>query len=148
MRRSTCDLSRGIVVFTGDNGAGKTNLLEAISLLTPGRGLRRATYDEIAREGSAGGFAIHATARRAVRPVRDRHRNGRAATAGETRPARAHQRRNGTNRPTTCSNGCACVWLTPAMDALFTGPASDRRRFLDRLVLAIDPAPRPARAGL
>ena len=54
------DLEPGMVVFSGENGAGKTNLLEAISLLTPGRGLRRAPYGEVAREGSTGGFAVHA----------------------------------------------------------------------------------------
>ena len=50
----------GAVVLSGDNGAGKTNLLEAISLLTPGRGLRRAPYADVAREGGDGGFAVHA----------------------------------------------------------------------------------------
>ncbi|TKA98712.1 MAG: DNA replication and repair protein RecF, partial [Mesorhizobium sp.] len=54
------DLDPGAVVFSGDNGAGKTNLLEAISLLTPGRGLRRAPSAEVAREGGDGGFALHA----------------------------------------------------------------------------------------
>ncbi len=53
-------LRPGPVVFTGENGAGKTNLLEAISFLSPGRGLRRATYAEIARDGAADGFAVHA----------------------------------------------------------------------------------------
>ncbi|RVA86335.1 AAA family ATPase, partial [Mesorhizobium sp. M7A.F.Ca.CA.004.02.1.1] len=56
----TIDLAPGAVVFSGDNGAGKTNLLEAISLLTPGRGLRRAPYVDVAREGGDGGFALHA----------------------------------------------------------------------------------------
>ncbi len=56
----TIDLAPGAVVFSGDNGAGKTNLLEAISLLTPGRGLRRAPYADVAREGGDGGFALHA----------------------------------------------------------------------------------------
>ncbi len=54
------DLKPGAVVLTGDNGAGKTNLLEAVSLFTPGRGLRRAPYGEVAREGGDGGFALHA----------------------------------------------------------------------------------------
>ncbi|TGR63925.1 DNA replication and repair protein RecF, partial [Mesorhizobium sp. M2D.F.Ca.ET.223.01.1.1] len=51
------DLAAGPVVLSGDNGAGKTNLLEAISLLTPGRGLRRAPYADVAREGGDGSFA-------------------------------------------------------------------------------------------
>jgi len=54
------DFRPGAVVLTGDNGAGKTNLLEAVSLLAPGRGLRRAAYGEVAREGGDGGFALHA----------------------------------------------------------------------------------------
>ncbi|MBN8972613.1 MAG: UbiD family decarboxylase, partial [Rhizobiales bacterium] len=55
------DLKPGAVVLTGENGAGKTNLLEAVSLFSPGRGLRRAPYAEMAREGAGGGgFAIHA----------------------------------------------------------------------------------------
>ncbi|MEQ1954070.1 DNA replication/repair protein RecF [Mesorhizobium sp. CN2-181] len=125
------------IVFAGDNGAGKTNLLEAISLLAPGRGLRRATYEEIARDGSEGGFAVHATLDGAFGTVEIG-----TGTAGYSAP-------DGSRR--TRINGAAAksaeamlewvrvVWLTPAMDALFTGPAADRRRFLDRLVLAIDP---------
>ena len=50
----------GFVVFFGDNGAGKTNLLEALSLLSPGRGIRRATYGEMARQGGSGGFLVRA----------------------------------------------------------------------------------------
>src|SRR4051812_6354418 len=53
-------LRPGAVVLTGENGAGKTNLLEPVSSLSPGRGLRRANYGEIARHGAAGGFAVHA----------------------------------------------------------------------------------------
>jgi DNA replication and repair protein RecF len=125
------------IVFAGDNGAGKTNLLEAISLLAPGRGLLRATYEEITREGSEGGFAVHATLDGAFGVVEIG-----TGTAGYSAP-------DGSRR--TRINGAAAksaeamlewvrvVWLTPAMDALFTGPAADRRRFLDRLVLAIDP---------
>jgi DNA replication and repair protein RecF len=125
------------VVFTGDNGAGKTNLLEAVSLLAPGRGLRRAAYDEIAREGGAGGFAVHASLDGTLGPVEIG-----TGTAGSIAPDGGRRVRiNGA----TARSGEALlewlrvVWLTPAMDALFTGPAGDRRRFLDRLVLAIDP---------
>ena len=100
------DLDPGIVVFSGDNGAGKTNLLEAISLLTPGRGLRRAAYAEIAREGSTGGFAVHARLDGPSGALRDRHRHVRSGTRRRHEPAGAHQR-SARNRPTTCSNGCA-----------------------------------------
>ena len=79
--RSTC--GRAPVVLTGDNGAGKTNLLEAISLLTPGRGLRRAAYADMAREGGAGGFAVHAELDGAGGDGRDRHRHVRRRAGGE-----------------------------------------------------------------
>jgi DNA replication and repair protein RecF len=123
----------GAVVFTGDNGAGKTNLLEAISLLTPGRGLRRAPYAEVAREGGDGGFALHAV----LDGPEGQVEIGTGIVAGDT--AR-RVRINGApaRSPDAMLEWLRVVWLTPAMDALFTGPAGDRRRFLDRLVLAID----------
>ncbi|MGB3645163.1 MAG: DNA replication/repair protein RecF [Mesorhizobium sp.] len=127
------DLRPGAVVFTGDNGAGKTNLLEAVSLFTPGRGLRRAPYGEVAREGGDGGFALHA----AIDGPEGEVEIGTGMIAGE---ASRRVRINGA--PARSADAMLewlrVVWLTPAMDALFTGPAGDRRRFLDRLVLAID----------
>ena len=133
----------GLVVFSGDNGAGKTNLLEAISLLSPGRGLRRATYEEIARNGAVGRLRGPCAARRLLRHLRDRHRHGRPRNP----PGRESEAETG--RRVRINQGAAAaedlldwlrvLWLTPAMDALFTGPGGDRRRFLDRLVLAIDP---------
>jgi DNA replication and repair protein RecF len=125
------------VVFSGDNGAGKTNLLEAISLLAPGRGLRRATYEEIAREGSDGGFAVHAMLDGAFGTSEIG-----TGTAGSLSPEGGRKIRiNGApaKGADALLEWVRVVWLTPAMDALFTGPAADRRRFLDRLVLAIDP---------
>ena len=130
------DLKPGPVVFTGDNGAGKTNLLEAISLLTPGRGLRRATYGEIAREGSRGGFAIHA---RLDGPFGVCEIG--TGTSGQEAGGETGRRVRINAAPKSAEDlleWLRVVWLTPAMDALFTGPAGDRRRFLDRLVLAID----------
>ena len=131
------DLSPGAVVFSGDNGAGKTNLLEAISLLTPGRGLRRAPYGDVAREGGDGGFALHA---RLDGPQGEAEIgtgiSGDAAGEGGRRV-----RINGATARSAedMLEWLRVVWLTPAMDGLFTGPAGDRRRFLDRLVLAVDP---------
>lgn len=132
------ELRPGPVVLTGDNGAGKTNLLEAVSLLTPGRGLRRAAYAGVAREGGDGGFALHA---RLDGPAGQAEigtgiSGGDAAGEGGRRvringaPARSAEE---------MLEWLRVMWLTPSMDALFTGPAGDRRRFLDRLVLAIDP---------
>jgi DNA replication and repair protein RecF len=127
------DLRPGAVVFTGDNGAGKTNLLEAISLFTPGRGLRRAPYGDVAREGGDGGFALHA----ALDGPQGNVEIGTGIVAGD---AARRVRINGAPARSTDAmlEWLRVVWLTPAMDALFTGPAGDRRRFLDRLVLAID----------
>jgi DNA replication and repair protein RecF len=126
------------VVFTGENGAGKTNLLEAISFLSPGRGLRRATYTDVTREGAADGFAIHATINNPQGSVEIG--TGLAGNAaGDT------GRRVRVNGVTVASadellDYSRVLWLVPAMDGLFTGAAADRRRFLDRMVLAIDPA--------
>ncbi|TPN02679.1 DNA replication/repair protein RecF [Mesorhizobium sp. B2-3-3] len=130
------DLAPGPVVFSGDNGAGKTNLLEAISFLTPGRGLRRAPYADVAREGGDGGFALHARLDGPDGQVEI----GTGISGGDSEGGR-RVRINGANARSAedMLEWLRVVWLTPAMDALFTGPAADRRRFLDRLVLAIDP---------
>lgn len=131
------DLRPGAVIFTGDNGAGKTNLLEAISLFTPGRGLRRAPYGEIAREGGDGGFALHTRLDGPLGEIEI----GTGVAGGEA-PGESGRRVRINGAATRSAEDMLewlrVVWLTPAMDALFTGPAGDRRRFLDRLVLAID----------
>lgn len=132
----TIDLAPGPVVFSGDNGAGKTNLLEAISFLTPGRGLRRAPYADVAREGGDGGFALHARLDGPDGQVEI----GTGISGGEGEGGRRVRINGATARSAEdMLEWLRVVWLTPAMDALFTGPAADRRRFLDRLVLAIDP---------
>ena len=122
----------GFVVLTGDNGAGKTNVLEAVSLLAPGRGLRRASLAEMARQGGSGGFGVAATLNDDVELA-----TGIASTA----PSRRIVRINGA--PATAAalaEWLTILWLTPAMDRLFVEPASERRRFLDRLTLALAPA--------
>ncbi|TIS93232.1 MAG: DNA replication and repair protein RecF, partial [Mesorhizobium sp.] len=130
------DVAPGAVVFSGDNGAGKTNLLEAISFLTPGRGLRRAPYGDVAREGGDGGFALHARLDGPDGEVEI----GTGISGGDTAESGRRVRINGAPaRAEGMLEWLRVVWLTPAMDSLFTGPAADRRRFLDRLVLAIDP---------
>ncbi|KQZ94018.1 recombinase RecF [Mesorhizobium sp. Root157] len=129
-------LTAGVVVLTGDNGAGKTNLLEAVSLLTPGRGLRRAPYAEVAREGGDGGFALHAK----LDGPNGQADIGTGFAGVESGEAGRRVRINGA--PARSADDLLewlrVVWLTPSMDSLFTGPAGDRRRFLDRMVLAID----------
>ncbi|MEO5494851.1 MAG: DNA replication/repair protein RecF [Sphingomonas sp.] len=120
---------RGFVVLTGDNGAGKTNVLEAVSLLAPGRGLRRAALSEMARQGGDGGFGVAATLDGDVEI-------GTGTQAGA--PERRIVRINGANHSATAlAEWLTVLWLTPAMDRLFVEPAGERRRFLDRLTLAL-----------
>jgi DNA replication and repair protein RecF len=125
----------GLVVLTGDNGAGKTNLLEAISLLSPGRGLRGAILSGMARTGGSGGFAVSAHLTSSSDPVS--LGTGTSASAPERRQVRI----NGAQASaTSLAEWLSVLWLTPAMDRLFLEGASGRRRFLDRLVLALSPA--------
>jgi len=133
----TLELRPGSVVFTGDNGAGKTNLLEAISLLTPGRGLRRAAYGEIARDGNGDGFTVHA---RIEGPFGSCEIGTGTGAATGQEPGRKVRINGATAKSAEeMLEWLRVTWLTPAMDQLFTGPPGDRRRFLDRLVLATDP---------
>jgi DNA replication and repair protein RecF len=140
--RNYADLSvrfaPGVITLTGPNGAGKTNLLEAISLLTPGRGLRRATFEEIVRHGAAR-WAVAATIER--NGAEDRIGAGLVEAApGETAVRKVRINRAPADSAETLLDYLRVLWLTPAMDGLFTGAAGDRRRFLDRLVLTIDPS--------
>src|SRR5690606_25426997 len=114
-------------------------LLEAISFLSPGRGLRRATLAEAAREGATDGFAIHASLEGPFGECEIG--TGTTGQDGAGEPVRKVRINGATARSADeLTEWLRVIWLTPAMDTLFTGPAGDRRRFLDRLVLAIDPA--------
>ena len=128
----------GPVVLTGANGAGKTNLIEAVSLLAPGRGLRRATMEELAFSEGDGAWAIWAEIEGMLGLAT--LGTGIDPPAGEesipTRKCRID--RESVGSATAFADHLRVVWLTPAMDPLFNGPASERRRFLDRLVLAVD----------
>jgi len=125
-----------LVAFTGENGAGKTNLLEALSLFSPGRGLRRAELSECVRVGAAGfSVAIELEEDGETRPM------GLGFAAGANGPERVNRiDRASVASARNFSDHLRLVWLTPSMDPLLSGPASERRKFLDRLVLAIDPA--------
>jgi DNA replication and repair protein RecF len=128
-----------LVVLTGENGVGKTNLLESISLLAPGRGLRRAAFDEITRHGAGGGWAVAATI------VRGGEETRIGTGLVDSVPGEGRTRRVRLNGATASSadrllDYLRVLWLTPAMDGLFLGPAAERRRFLDRLVLTMDAA--------
>ncbi|SFS05825.1 DNA replication/repair protein RecF [Sphingomonas jatrophae] len=126
------DAGPGIVVLTGENGAGKTNVLEALSLLAPGRGLRGAALSEMARSEGPGNFAVAAELGGG-----DRIGTGTLAAAPERRQVRVN---GATASAAALAERLALLWLTPAMDRLFTESPGGRRRFLDRLVLALDPA--------
>jgi DNA replication and repair protein RecF len=131
-------LSGDHVVITGENGAGKTNLLEAVSFLSPGRGMRRAVLSDVAREGSSNGFAISATVEMDGEEVQLGTGTFGDMPGGEL--ARRLRVNGAAQKSTdTLTDYLRVVWVTPQMDGLFSGPAADRRRFLDRLVLAIDP---------
>ncbi len=128
----------GPVVLTGANGAGKTNIIEAISLLTPGRGLRRATLDEVAFAEGDGAWAINAEIE-GMLGLATLGTGIDAPAAEETAPTRRYRiDREAATSATAFADHLRVVWLIPAMDPLFNGPASERRRFLDRLVLAVD----------
>lgn len=132
------EFSSGIVVITGNNGVGKTNLLEAISLLSPGRGLRRATLSSIESEGKSAGFSVYAELDGPEGEFSIG--TGTAANTDSSEAGRKVRINGSTARSSTdLLDWLRIVWMTPAMDRLFTGPGSDRRRFLDRMVLAIDP---------
>ena len=131
----------GIVILTGENGAGKTNLLEALSLLAPGRGLRAAALSAMARQAGGGAFAVSARLDRddAEPAQADAILIGTGTTPSA--PDRRQVRINGAPASaTSLAEWLSLLWLTPAMDRLFTEAASGRRRFLDRLVLALEPA--------
>jgi DNA replication and repair protein RecF len=127
-----------LVVLVGPNGAGKTNLLEAISLFSPGRGLRRADMTELAFNEGDGSWAISAevdgalglaTLGTGIEPPAN-------ADAAQVRKYRIDREPAGS--AAAFADHVRVIWLVPAMDQLFAGPASERRRFLDRLVLAVD----------
>jgi DNA replication and repair protein RecF len=153
----------GFVVLTGENGAGKTNILEAVSLLAPGRGLRRAALSDMARQGGSGGFGVAAMLFSSPSRLREGlgegvfepasseqalprplpQAGGEIAIATGTQPSAPERRivrvQGAPVAATALAEWLTILWLTPAMDRLFVEPASERRRFLDRLTLALNP---------
>jgi DNA replication and repair protein RecF len=132
------DAPTGLIALTGPNGVGKTNLLEAISLLTPGRGLRGADFPSIGKSDGKGGWAASAI----VSAGENETQLGTAWTPSETDGAQAAravlvdghlQKSSG-----ALANYLRIVWLTPALDRLFSGAASERRRYLDRMTALFD----------
>ncbi len=132
------ELDERHVVLTGENGSGKTNLMEAVSFLSPGRGLRRAAYDRVGQANASGAWSVFCELEGAEGPVAIGTGLSESAAGIDTQ---RKVRINGTQAKTIDEllDHSRIVWLTPTMDGLFTGPASERRKFLDRFVLAIDP---------
>lgn len=135
-RAASLQVQGDLVILVGPNGAGKTNVIEAISLFAPGRGLRRATLDELAFAEGDGSWAVAAEVEGAlglatlgtgIDAVPDGRESRKCRVDREPVPSAA-----------AFAHHLRVVWLTPAMDQLFLGPPAERRRFLDRLVLAVD----------
>lgn len=120
------------VAITGPNGAGKTNILEAVSLLSPGRGLRRAAAEDLARKPESLGWKISAQVQGLAAP----HEVETWAEPGEARQVRIDGK-----AATQASLGrvLRVLWLVPAMDRLWIEAAEGRRRFLDRMTLSFYP---------
>ena len=136
---ASLDVTGKLVVLTGPNGAGKTNLIEAISLLAPGRGLRRATFEEIAFTEGDGSWAASGEIEGMLGLAT--LGTGIARAPGDMNMMRSREcriDREPVGSATAFADHLRVIWLVPAMDSMFVGPASERRRFLDRLVLAVD----------
>ncbi len=127
-------LDAPMVAIIGENGAGKTNILEALSLFMPGRGLRRADLNDVIRQGAPHGFAISL----AIEGGLGLAQLGAGFEPGVEGGRRCRINREPVGSATAFADHCRVIWLTPDNDGLFRGPAGDRRRFLDRLVLAVD----------
>ncbi len=137
-RTAQIELASGPVVLVGPNGAGKTNLIEAISFLAPGRGLRRATLEEVAFQEGDGSWAISADIEGAL-GLATLGTGIEASPGGEAITSRKCRiDREPTASVAALSDHLRVLWLVPAMDQMFNGPASERRRFLDRLALTVD----------
>jgi DNA replication and repair protein RecF len=127
-----------VVVLVGPNGAGKTNCIEAISFLSPGRGLRRARLEDVADNQGDGSWAVSAEVEGALGLATLGTGIDAPSAEASTTSRRCRIDREPVPSATAFGDHLRMVWLTPAMDGLFLGPSSDRRRFFDRLVLAID----------
>ncbi|MFU8825212.1 DNA replication/repair protein RecF [Yoonia sp.] len=131
-KRAVLELDARPMAIYGPNGAGKTNIIEAISLLSPGRGLRRAGADDLARRPESLGWKITAI----LQSLHQVHELETWAEAGSPRQLRI----DGKSAPQTALGRIARVlWLVPSMDRLWIEGAEGRRRFLDRATLSFEP---------
>lgn len=127
-------LASNFVILTGSNGAGKTNILEALSYLTPGRGLRSAQLGDLQNRELRVPWGIHAVVEVSFGPV-DIHMNPDPVKSKRIIKIQGEQVKS----QSVLGDYLSCLWLTPQMDRLFIEAASARRRFLDRMVFAFDP---------
>jgi DNA replication and repair protein RecF len=137
-RAAQIEVADAPVVLIGPNGAGKTNLIEAISFLAPGRGLRRATLDEVAFQEGDGSWAVAADIDGALGLATLGTGIEAPATEDTAVTRKCRIDREPAVSVAALSDHVRVIWLVPAMDQMFNGPASERRRFLDRLALAVD----------
>src|ERR1700691_1848313 len=135
---ASLDVGSKTIVLVGPNGAGKTNLIEAISFLAPGRGLRRANLDEMAFAEGDGSWAVAAEIEGALGLATLGTGIERAAEDGAASNRKYRIDREPVASASAFADHVRVVWLVPAMDTLFVGAPSERRRFLDRLALAVD----------
>ena len=137
-RAATLEADTRPIVLVGPNGAGKTNLIEAISFLAPGRGLRRAALDEVAFHEGDGSWAVAAEIEGALGLATLGTGIERGADQEETVSRKCRIDREAVASAAAFADHLRVVWLVPALDTLFVGAPSERRRFLDRLALAVD----------
>jgi DNA replication and repair protein RecF len=137
-RAATLEAGTRPIVLYGPNGAGKTNLIEAISFLAPGRGLRRATLEEVACNEGDGSWAVAAEVEGALGLATLGTGVERAAEDGATAQRKYRVDREPVATAAAFADHVRIIWMVPAMDSLFVGAPSERRRFLDRLATAID----------
>ena len=137
-RAATLEADLRPIVLYGPNGAGKTNLIEAISFLAPGRGLRRATLEEVAFHEGDGSWAVAAEVEGALGLATLGTGIERAPEDGAPVQRKCRIDRESVASAAAFTDHLRVVWLVPAMDSLFVGAPSESRRFLDRLALAVD----------
>ncbi len=131
-KQTEIPLDERSVVITGPNGVGKTNILEAVSLLSPGRGLRRASADAMSRWPEDLGWKLSAD----IRTCHHRHHIETWSDAGTPRNLKIDGK---VVRQLDLGRIMPVLWLVPAMDRLWTESAGGRRRFLDRVTLSFFP---------
>jgi len=137
-RAATLEAGSRPIVLHGPNGAGKTNLIEAISFLAPGRGLRRATLEEVACNEGDGSWAVSTEVEGALGLATLGTGIERIAEDGAPAQRKYRIDRESVGTAAAFSDHVRIIWMVPAMDSLFTGAPAERRRFLDRLATAID----------